>query len=264
MIMDREMRHQFLKDYSRVRRAEGRGSDDPEYFRALPYRDLTGKNSGQWAIRAKTWDHFERVILSAIEKDMARPLDVLDLGAGNGWMSHRLTLRDHKPVALDIFSDYTDGLRSTRHYPKRFSCIEAEFDELPFRSGSFDLVIYNSSIHYSTDYRRTLQEARRCLRNTGRIVILDSPVYKRPEHGEQMRTERHNLFERRFGFRSDTVPSIEYFDEAMLDSLGRELKIEWTRTKPWYGLAWALRPWKARLFARRPPSQFFILVGRFT
>jgi SAM-dependent methyltransferase len=261
--MDRDTRRRFLDDYSRIRQAEGRGSDDPEYFRALPYRDLTGKNSEQWAIRARTWKHFERLILAEIERQTARPLDVLDVGAGNGWMSHRLSLRDHKPVALDIFSEYGDGLRSARHYPRWFPCIEGEFDELPFRDGAFDLAIYNSSIHYSTDYRRTLREARRCLRGSGRVVIMDSPVYNLPEHGERMRAERHELFERRYGFRSDSVPSIEYFDEATIESLGRDLKIEWRRSLPWYGLSWALRPWKARLFSRRPPSRFLILVGRF-
>lgn len=262
--MDREMRQRFLGDYSHIRHAEGRGSDDPEYFRALPYRDLTGRNSRQWSIRARTWQHFEKFVLAEIENGARRPLDILDLGAGNGWMSHRLTLREHKPVALDVFSDCKDGLRSTCHYPRRFPCIEAEFDDLPFRDAAFDLAIYNSSIHYSTDYRRTLSEARRCLRSSGRVVIMDSPVYKLPEHGEQMRAERHELFGRQYGFRSDSVPSIEYFDEAMLDRLARELKIEWRRSRPWYGLGWALRPWKARLFSRRPPSQFFILVGRFT
>jgi SAM-dependent methyltransferase len=261
--MDREMRRQFLKDYSRIRSAEGRGSDDPAYFRALPFRDLTGKNSGQWSIRARTWKHFETFVLTDIEKEAGRPLDILDLGSGNGWMSYRLTLRDHKPVALDVFADCSDGLRSNRHYPQRFPCVEAEFDDLPFSDAAFDLAIYNSSIHYSTDYRRTLGEARRCLRSSGRVVIMDSPVYKLPRHGERMRVERHEMFERRYGFRSDSVPSIEFFDEATLDSLARELKIEWRRSRPWYGLGWVLRPWKARLFSKRPPSQFFILVGRF-
>jgi SAM-dependent methyltransferase len=262
--MDGETRRRFLSDYSIIRRAEGRSSDDPEYFRALPYRDLTGKNSRQWAIRARTWRHFEQSVLKEIEQRAGRPLDILDSGAGNGWMSYRLALREHKPVALDVFSEPGDGLRSTYHYPKRFPCIEAQFDELPFADGSFDLAIYNSSIHYSTDYRRTLSETRRCLRSSGRVVIMDSPVYKRPEHGEQMRAERHEFFEHRYGLRSDAVASIEYFDEDMLQSLARELKIEWRRSRPWYGFGWAFRPWKARLLSRRPPSQFFILVGRFT
>ena len=36
-------RQRFLEDYSRIRQAEGRGSDDPAYYLALPYRDLSGR-----------------------------------------------------------------------------------------------------------------------------------------------------------------------------------------------------------------------------
>lgn len=259
--MDRAMRLRFLHDYSVIREAEGRGADDAEYFRALPFRDLTGRNSAQWAIRARTWTHFEHTVLREAEQKIRRPLRILDAGAGNGWMSYRLRLREHQPVALDIFTDERDGLRCVRYYPRRFPCIEAGFDDLPFRDATFDLAIYNSSIHYSPDYRRTLTEALRCLRPGGRIVIMDSPVYTKREHGEQMRAERHAFFQRRYGFRSDAVPSIEYFDEATLHSLAAELGIQWRRLRPWYGLQWALRPWKARLAARRPPSQFCILAG---
>jgi hypothetical protein len=73
-------------------------------------------------------------------------------------------------------------------------------------------------------------------------VIMDAPVYKLPEHGEQMRAERHERFQRQYGFRSDSAPSIECFDKPMLDTLARELQIEWRRSRPWYGVRWALRP----------------------
>ena len=117
---------------------------------------------------------------------------------------------------------------------------------------SFDLAIYNSSIHYSTDYRRTLSEARRCLRSSGQVVIVDSPVYKRPEHGEQMRAERHELFERQYGFRSDSLSrASSIFDEA--DARIARLRVEY-RMAPQHGrgtgLGWALRPWKARLLSQ--------------
>jgi ubiquinone/menaquinone biosynthesis C-methylase UbiE len=261
--VNREMRLQFLRDYAKIRQAEGRGSDDPAWYCALPYRDLTGRNSAQWKIRARTWKHFEDSVLRGMESGTKRSLEILDIGAGNGWMSYRLAMREHQPVAVDIFSDSGDGLRCARHYPRRFPCVEAEFDRLPFRDATFDLAVFNSSIHYSTDYRRTLTEARRCLRSSGRVVIMDSPIYARAAHGEQMRAERHKLFEQAYGFRSDAVQSIEYFDEATLDALARELKIEWQRSQPWYGISRALRPWKARLRGRRPPSRFCILVGSF-
>src|SRR5262249_793115 len=128
---------------------------------------------------------------------------------------------------------------------------------------SLDLAIYNASIHYSADYRRTLSEVRRCLRPGGQFFIVDSPIYRRPEHGEMMRRERHSQFEAQYGFASDALRSIEYFDEAMLRDLGTDLGISWKVYRPWYGWQWAMRPWKARWQGRRPPSRFWILAGRF-
>jgi SAM-dependent methyltransferase len=256
-------RHKFLEDYRVIRRAEGRGSDQSAYYRALPYRDLSGRNSAQWAIRGRSYRYFERNVLVPIERKLARALDVLDLGAGNCWMSYRLALRNHRPVALDIFDDARDGLRAAHHYGDRFPLFEADFDHLPFRASSFDLAIFNASLHYSTDYRRTLTELGRCLRADGRFVIIDSPIYRIPEHGEKMRTERHQEFERRYGFRSDAMPSREYFDEPTIAALATDLKIKWRVHHPWYGWNWWMRPWKARLLGRRPPSRFWILEGVF-
>jgi SAM-dependent methyltransferase len=261
--MDATTRTRFLEDYTRVRHAEGRGSDDPTYYRALPYSDLTGRNSWQWAIRARTYRHFESHVLAPFEREVGRPLDIIDLGAGNGWTSHRLALRNHQVVALDIFTDNKDGLKATKHYPVKFAPVAAEFDQLPFPDSAFDLVLYNASIHYSADYVRTLREARRCLRPNGRLVIMDSPVYKRYEHGDLMRRERHELYQRQYGFRSDALHSIDFFDEEMLARVASELGIEWKRIEPWYGWRWAWRPWRSRLQGKRPPSRFFILIGRF-
>src|SRR5580692_9039108 len=47
---------QFIVDYEGIRIAEGRGSADDDFYLALPYRDLSGRNSGQWEIRARTFD----------------------------------------------------------------------------------------------------------------------------------------------------------------------------------------------------------------
>lgn len=257
-------RHRFLEEYRHIRHAEGRGSENPDYYRALPYADLSGTNSAAWAMRARTYRYFEQKILAPFERRAGRPLDILDLGAGNGWMSYRLSLRGNRSWALDIFNDARDGLLAAKNYPQPFPLIEAEFDSLPFPASSFDLAIYNSSFHYSVNYSSTLKEAKRCLRRDGRIVILDSPVYRRPEHGRRMVEERHANFLSRYGFRSDAIPSIEFLDRTTIRNLSNELHIEWTIHRPWYGWRWHWRPWQARIHRRRPPSQFWILIGRFT
>jgi SAM-dependent methyltransferase len=260
------VRQRFLEDYVKIRHAEGRGSQNAAYYLALPYRDITGRLQDQWSMRAKSWRYLERRVLPSIERQFRRPLRIADLGAGNCWLSYRLALRCHRPVAIDILGDSLDGLAAGRHYQQQtpFPRVAAEFDDLPLASASLDLAIYNASIHYSTDYRRTLAEIRRCLAPGGCFLIVDSPVYRRREHGEMMRKERHRQFQSQYGFASDTLQSIEYFDEPMLEDLRRDLGISWQIYRPWYGWQWAMRPWKARWNGKRPPSRFWILRGRFT
>jgi ubiquinone/menaquinone biosynthesis C-methylase UbiE len=263
MIPQPQARQQFLREYRHVRYAEHRGSDNSDYYRALPYSDLSGRNSAMWAMRARTYRHFERHILAPREKCLGRPLEILDLGAGNAWMSYRLSVRGHNVCALDIFSDPKDGLRAARHYTLPFACVEADFHCLPFAENSFDLIIFNSSLHYSTDYVLTLSEVRRCLRPAGQVVILDSPIYKCEEHGRRMVAERRADFLSRYGFRSDAMPSVEFIDEAALTRLAWQLRLRWRIYKPWYGWRWHIRAFKAYLQRRRPPSRFWILVGAF-
>lgn len=259
----REAYARFLMEYSTIRDAEGRGSDDPAYYLALPFRDLTGRHSDQWTIRGKTFRFFVKRILPVFES--GRSLNVLDLGAGTGWLSYRLTKRGHRPVAVDICADPRDGLAAARHYwtvlTMPFPLVEAEFESLPFADAQFDLAVFNSSLHYSTDYEKTLAEAMRCLRPAGQVAILDSPIYRRREHGERMREERHRQFQARYGFRSDSIPSMEYLYDAQLEALAGKLGLRWTVYHPWYGLRWHARPWKAFLRRQRPPSRFCILVG---
>jgi SAM-dependent methyltransferase len=245
-------RRQFLEDYAKIRAAEGRGSEDSAYYRALPFSD-----SAQWHIRARTFKYFKGKILPR------STCDILDLGAGNCWLSYRLAEMHHRPVAVDIFSDPRDGLGAARHYPVSFPVIECGFDDLPFPAAQFDLAVFNSSIHYSPDYVRTLSEARRCLRADGRVVILDSPMYKRREHGQAMRIERQISFELQHGFRSEALGSIEFFDLEMLKDLEHKLSLTWEIHRPWYGWRWHLRPLRALLKGQRPPSRFWILVGKF-
>ena len=255
----------FFREYLTVRKAEGRGSENPDYYLALPYEDISGNLSWQWDMRGKSYRHLEQRILPAIERQAKRPLDVLDLGAGVGWLSYRLALRGHHPAAVDLLTDPLDGLGAARHYfsalPEPFPAFQAEFDRLPFADEQFDLAIFNSSFHYSTAYHDTLQEVRRCLRWDARVIIMDTPIYRRHQDGEQMREERHRQFEQQYGFRSDSVPSIEYVDEQMVKRLAADLNIHWTIHRPWYGWAWHSRPLKAWWERRRASSRFWILVG---
>ena len=261
---DREDRfRQFVREYQSVRAQERRGSSRPGFYLALPYQDLTGRNSWQWKIRGRSFCYLENKVLPQIEREHPQGLDVLDLGAGNCWMSYRLALRRHRPVAVDLLLNEEDGLGAAEHYflhlPKPFPRFQAEMDRLPFGARQFDVAIFNASFHYSEDYQRTVKESLRCLRRPGHLLIVDTPFYNHDESGRQMVEERHTEFERKFGFRSDSIPSREYLTGETLQELARDCPLTWNILKPWYGLGWTLRPLKACLLARRESSKFFIL-----
>jgi len=247
----------FLAEYTHVRIAEGRGSQPASYYTRLPECDDSHPMAWQWRIRRCTVKAFDRHVAPML----ARGSKIADVGAGYGWFSNHLSRLGYSPCAIDLSVDAEDGLGAARHYAPEWPLVQAEFDHLPFEPASLDVVVYNASLHYSTDYARTITEALRVLSSGGRIVVLESPIYKRDESGRRMAAERHAHFERRYGTRSESVPSIEYLTWDMLDGLGSELGLTWQIIRPWYGVKRALRPWMARLRKRREPSRFAILVA---
>ena len=256
----------FIEEYETVRRAEGRGSADPEFYRSLPFRDWTGRFSEQWEIRARTYQYIERKLLLANSGKNSEPLRILDLGAGNGWLSYRLASLGHRPIAVDLQTNLFDGLGAAVHYedalPTLFPRFQAELDRLPFGDDQFDFAIFNASFHYSENYDMTLGEAIRCLRPGGTVVIADSPTYSREECGQEMLAERRREFQKRFGFSSASLASREYLTGDILTGLEARHDVRWETHGVWYGLRWACRPVVARLKRRREPSKFLIYTAR--
>jgi SAM-dependent methyltransferase len=255
---------EFMTNYQTIRAAEGRGSATSEFYLSLPYKDLTGSNQKQWSIRARTFRYLERKILPALE-DGHSSLDILDLGAGNGWLSYRLALRGHRPVAVDLMTDSFDGLGAARHFssvlPKLFPRFQAELDSLPFADCQFDAVMFNASFHYSQDYQQTLGEALRCLKSGGVMVIADTAWYSSEASGTRMIAERQAAFVARFGTASDAIPSLEFLTDQRLRALEEHFGLKWQVHAPFYGLGWAMRPLIARLRGKREPSTFRIYVA---
>ena len=251
----------FIADYEHIRAAEGRGSHDKSYYLALPYLDTTGRNSGQWKIRARSYDYLIRRVL----KPLAAGETVLDLGAGNCWLSFQLGRRGYRPVAVDLLTNSQDGLGAAFHYEDELGSsiprFQAELNCLPFEDGWFDVVLFNASLHYSEDYEMTLREAFRCVKPGGLVIICDTPWYSREQSGMQMVAERRAYFRGRFQTASDSVESQEFLTDERLRKLEEALSIRWTMRRPWYGWRWAMRPWVARLRKRREPSQFRIYVA---
>jgi ubiquinone/menaquinone biosynthesis C-methylase UbiE len=262
---DRAARYsRFMEDYERIRKTEGRGSEKDEFYLSLPYKDVSGRNSEQWFIRARSYDYLMKHVVRKEAPDGG--WRILDLGAGNCWMSFRLALAGHQPSAVDLLDNDRDGLGAASHFhkclPELFPRFQAEMTRLPFQDEQFDAVIFNASFHYSEDYAATLREALRCIKKGGIVVISDTPWYSNEESGRQMVAERHAFFRQKFGTASNSISSLEYLTNERLRVLEEHLSIQWTIHSPHYGFKWALRPLAARLRNRREPSRFRIYVAR--
>lgn len=253
---------EFIRDYEHIRAAEGRGSHSEAYYLDLPYRDATQRNSRQWKIRARSYDYLATRVLDSLRENAL----ILDLGAGNCWMSYRLALAGFQPIAVDLLTNEDDGLGAALHYHRHlsrpFPRFQAELASLPFQSGQFDAAIFNSSFHYAENGEAVLREALRCLKPEGMVIICDTPWYSSEDSGRQMVAERRAAFRARYGTESNSLESLEFVTDERLQFLEERLSIQWRVHEPWHGLRWALRPWVARLRNRREPSRFHIYVAR--
>ncbi len=250
----------FASEYARHRGEEGRGYRSDALLQ-LPYLER-GAHAAQWRVRARTFDAFmDRVLRPAAER-AGRPLEVLDLGAGSGWLSYRVALEGHHAFALDIRNDTIDGLGAAevfRSQTSKMECVVASFDAIPLCPESIDIALFNASLHYATDLEIVLREAVRVTRPGGQIAILDSPFYERETDGLAMIEEKRAAFGSRAGALM-ALPFIEFLTLARLLEAVPDLK--WKRNKVRYPLAYELRPLVAALARRRRPSRFDLWISK--
>jgi ubiquinone/menaquinone biosynthesis C-methylase UbiE len=251
-----------MADYESIRRSEGRGSTSADYYRALPFKDLSGHYRADWRIRARSFNLLVKNVLTRLQNPLERSLKILDLGAGNGWLSNRLSAQGDRVIAIDLLVNELDGLGSWKYYEHTFTPVQAVFNHLPIMDRFADAVIFNASFHYSEDYAATLKEALRVTSPAGLIVIMDSPVYRRAASGEKMVEERQAQFKEKYGLTSDNLQSENYLTYARLKELAQELNLKWKFITPFYGLRWLLRPLVSALFRRREPAKFHLIVGK--
>ena len=247
-----------MRQYRAVREQEGRILGSPEYYRRLPSVASDDPYAGEWRIRRETYHHLLQHVLAA----GPQPVQVLDLGAGTGWLSHRLSALGHAAVAVDAIDDDRDGLGATRFYPTEFAVVHADFNALPFAPGQFDLVVFNGSLHYATDTAATLENAYRQLAPGGVLAVMDSPMFLADRDGAAMVDDKIRHFMLDCGLYEVVRHGIGYLTFAMLAEIAEKLALQ-SQFLPSHGSpSWRLRRSLARIRLRRAPAAFGLWVAR--
>ena len=272
-LPDSETVRRFISEYETVRIHEGRGNLDDDALRSLPWPASADPFAWEWYIRSQSFEHLRSQFLPrflATRGDLPEfahggGLRILDLGAGVGWLSYRMALDGHRPVAVDLSGHPRVGLGAASAYTEAlerpFPRWLAHFDHLPAADASADLLIYNASFHYSADYASTLNEALRCLAPLGAIVIMDTPIYRDAAAGAQMVEERKAAFEARYGFASSALESREFLTYAQVDALAETLDLRWANHRPKRGWSWTWHRLRRRWKTGRPSAEFAFLVA---
>ncbi|OGG53437.1 MAG: hypothetical protein A3F84_12680 [Candidatus Handelsmanbacteria bacterium RIFCSPLOWO2_12_FULL_64_10] len=254
----RKVLYPFTSHYAAVRRAEGWGSADPAYYAALPFQDLTGRFPDLWRIRARSFRCL-RQLLGGLQRPDGGPPRVLDLGAGNGWLSYRLKEMGFAVCAVDLSADEADGLGAATHYLLPFLCVLAEFERLPFPDGTFDTAVFNASLHYAPDASAALCSAARVLRPGGHIFVADSPIYRSAQSGDEMMREMRDRLTREFRIETWEQPGPGYLTFDQIRNWPPELGIQVRLHRPRYGLRWRMRPLLAKMRRSRESATFRII-----
>jgi SAM-dependent methyltransferase len=90
---------------------------------------------------------------------------ILDLGCGDGQLTHRIAANGATVVGVDTSPEMVDAARSLG-----IVAMEANAEALPFSDHAFDAVFSNAALHWVRNQDAMLDEVRRVLKRGGRFV----------------------------------------------------------------------------------------------
>lgn len=248
----------FARQYRLAREREGYRVSSPDYYRQLPDVPPENPHAHEWRLRKESFMHLLRNVL-AIGRSSMR---ILDVGAGCGWMSHRLARLGHHLTAVDALDDSIDGLGASRHYQVGFVRVQADFDALPFAPYQFDLVVFNGSLHYAPDIGVTLVHARQMLAPSGTLVVMDSPMFDCDRNGRAMVDDNIHCFRSGYGLPDVLHAGEGYLTFATLADAARRLTLQARFVRSRGPLRWRIGRRLAWLRLHRAPAAFGLWIAQ--
>lgn len=129
---------------------------------------LWGQRAGDWAnIQEQTGNDGYLYVLNLPDLNTAGKL--LDVGCGSGLFSNLAHLKGAGVTGIDASGQLIEWARQ-RNPDIHF--LTGEMESLPFADQDFDLVCGFNSFQYAADVKNALTEAKRVLKDKGRLITM--------------------------------------------------------------------------------------------
>jgi ubiquinone/menaquinone biosynthesis C-methylase UbiE len=154
-------------------------------------------------------------IISEIDVKKGR---ILDVGAGSAWVAEYFTKRDFDVISMDI--SLINLEKAKQKVPSLLhSCVSSDAFSLPYKDGSFEVVIASEIIEHVYDPEAFVTELSRVLKPGGQLIIT-TPYKEKLQYSLCIHCNKPTPLH----------AHIHSFDEKILTSFFRNVehqKLEW-------------------------------------
>ena len=215
----------FLKAFRTYRGVAGERLLEPGMYHRLPESGMD-HDPGLWQLRTYDLELLARFVGNTPDGIQNRQLRILDVGAWNGWLSHRLAALGHRVTATDVFTDAHDGLGAVQHYPAKFSAVQADQERLHLFDGPFDLIVAQRCMGYMVDIRRSMDQMKGLVAPGGTLILTGLSIFRDPRSIRKHLAQSALRFTEQYGlpfFFKDIKGYLDLDDQRTLEQCGVQL-----------------------------------------
>lgn len=162
----------FEAMYIDIRKKEKRIYDDRQ-VELLPLIHTQHIHFREWQVRRRSANR----LLTYLSKKK-RPLAILEIGCGNGWLSAKMAdIGGSHVTGIDINKTELEQAKRVFSKKKTLDFINIDHRVDFFAGKEFDVIVFAASIQYFDELQNIIPETFSLLKDDGEIHILDTHFY---------------------------------------------------------------------------------------
>ena len=156
--------------------------DERNHHARLYFNHIAGRFDRQYG-PGRSWQAFGQFLLRILP-----PLDIADLGSGEGLLAELLARRARKVICVDNSKRIVDfGTRKAKKNGlKNVEFRQGDIEAPPVRAKTIDLALLSQALHHAAHPEKAIVAAHKILRPGGQVMILDLLEHTQAEVAEHL------------------------------------------------------------------------------